>query len=371
MLHTTFSHAGLTLYHLSLDCIRFLGNLLQPRSALAAENLFLRKQLALYLERQVRPRRATDATRLIMVLAARLFDWKGALISVRPEAFTGWHRRGFDLFWRWKSRRIGRPRIPKDLRQLILAMARDNPTWGQARIAAELFLKLGIEVSPRTVQKYLLEGPKAGRRQAVPSQRWMTFVRNHAKAMVACDFFIAVTARFRVIYVFLIMEVGTRRLVHFNVTSHPTAAWTLQQFRQAIDNEEGYRFLIHDRDKIYSRELDRSLEDLGVKVLKTPFRSPRANAYCERLIGSLHRDCLDFLIPLSEGHLRRLMQDWQIHYNQARPHSSLGPGLPEPRDGLPVPLQKQRHQIPTGYQVRVKSIPGGLHHEYRLEKIAA
>jgi putative transposase len=169
----------------------------------------------------------------------------------------------------------------------------------------------------------------------------------------------------------VIMEVGTRRLVHFNVTSHPTDTWTLQQFREAIDNEAGYRFLIHDRDKIYSQELDRLIEDLGVKGLKTPFRSPRANSYCEHLIGSLRQGCLDFLIPLSESHLRRMVKDWQINYNQARPHSSLGPGLPEPGDGLPVPLQEQRHRIPAGYRVRAKPILGGLQHEYQLEKIAA
>jgi len=161
----------------------------------------------------------------MMVLAARLFDWKEALISVRAETFTGWHRQGFKLFWCWKSRRIGRPRIPKDLHQLILSMARDNPTWGQARIAAELRWKLGIQVSARTVQKYLLEDPKSGRRQRVPSQRWMTFVRNHAKVMVASDFLVPV--RFQIIYVLVMMEVGSRRLAHFNVTSHPTAAWTL------------------------------------------------------------------------------------------------------------------------------------------------
>ena len=171
MFHNTYLCAFSTLYYLNWDFIRFLGSLLRSKWALPAENLFLRKQLALYQERQVRPRRATDATRLTMVLAARLFDWKEALISVRPETFTGWHRQGFELLWRWKSRPIGRPRIPKNLRQLILTMARDNPTWGQARIAAELRLKLGIQVSARTVQKYLLKDPKAGRRQAVPTQR--------------------------------------------------------------------------------------------------------------------------------------------------------------------------------------------------------
>jgi putative transposase len=237
MLSDAFCHASLTLYLVSLDFVRFLGRLFQSRSTLAAENLFLRKQLALYQEREARPRRATDATRLTMVLAARLFDWKEALISIRPETFTRWHRQGFKLFWRWKSQQIGRPRISQELRQLILIIARDNPTWGQARIATELLLKLGIQVSPRTVQKYLLEDPKGGRRQRVPSQRWMTFVRNHAKAIVACDFLVSVSVRFRILYVFLIMEVGTRRLLHFNVTSHPTAAWTLQQFREAIDND--------------------------------------------------------------------------------------------------------------------------------------
>jgi hypothetical protein len=156
MLPNTLLLAFLTLYYLSLDSIRFLGSLLQSRSALAAENLFLRKQLALYQERQVRPRRATDATRLTIVWLGRLFDWKEALVAVRPETFIAWHRRGFKLFWRRKSRPIGKPRIPKDLRQLILALARDNPSWGQARIAAELLLKLGIQVSPRTVQKYFI-----------------------------------------------------------------------------------------------------------------------------------------------------------------------------------------------------------------------
>jgi putative transposase len=363
--------AGLTLCHLTVDLISYLGRLLQSRSALAAESLFLRKQLALYQERQVRPRRATDATRLTMVWLGRLFDWKEALIVVRAETFIAWHRRGFKLFWHWKSRRIGRPRTPQDLRQLILAMARDNPTWGQARIAAELLLKLAVQVSPRTVHKYLLKDPKVGRRQVVPSQHWMTFVRNHAKGMLRCDFFISVTIRFQILYVFLVMEVGSRRLVHFNVTSHPTAAWTLQQFREALDNDHKYRFVIHDRDQIYSQDLDFAVRAMGVRILRTPFHSAQANCYCERLIGSLRRECLDFLIPMNERHLRKILQKYQIHYNQGRPHSSLGPGLPEPRQGVAVPLREHRHHLPEGYRVKAKSILGGLHHEYQLETIAA
>jgi hypothetical protein len=208
MLRNAFSRDFLTLYHLSLDFVRFLGSFLQSSSVLAAENLFLRKQLALYQERQIPPRRATDAPQFAMVLASRLFDWKEALIAVRPETFTRWHRQGFKLFWRWKSRPVGRPRIPKELRQLILLMAHDNPTWGQERIAAELLIKLGIQVSPRTIQKYLLRDP-SNRQLRVPSQRWMTFVRNHAKAMIACDFFVSVTVRFQIIYVLVLMEVGS------------------------------------------------------------------------------------------------------------------------------------------------------------------
>src|SRR5215468_820436 len=150
------------------------------------------------------------------------------------------------------------------------------------------------------------------------------------------------------------MEIGSRRLVHFNVTSHPTAAWTLQQFREAVDNEG-----------------DLAVRAMGVRILKTPFRSPQANSHCERLIGSLRRDCLDFLIPLSERHLGEILKEYRTHYYQGRPHSSLGPGIPEPTNGLRVPRQKQRHQIPTGYQVRAKPILGGLHWEYLLEKMAA
>jgi hypothetical protein len=162
MLREGFSHASLTLYHLTVDFIRLLGSYLQSRSALAAENLFLRKQLRLYQECQVRPHRATDATRLTMILVAKLFDYREALMTVRPETFIGWHRRGFRLFRRWKSRRIARPKIPHNLQELILAMARDNPTWGQARIAAELIIKLWIQVSPRTIQRYLLKDPNGG-----------------------------------------------------------------------------------------------------------------------------------------------------------------------------------------------------------------
>jgi transposase InsO family protein len=247
-------------------------------------------------------------------------------------------------------------------------MAKANVSWGEERIAGELLLKLGIRISSRTVRHYMPAQP--GPVRGPSSQRWMTFVRNQAQAILACDFFTSVTASFRVLYVFVIMEVGTRRIVHFNATAHPTADWTLQQFREVITGEKPYRFLIHDRDSIYSSELDSALKAMGLGILRTPFRAPQANAFCEGLVGTIRRECLDFLIPIHEKHLRRLLQEWVTHYNRGRPHSSLGPGIPEPSAGIPAP-RSLGHSIPHGHRVTRSAVLGGLHHEYRLEEIAA
>jgi transposase InsO family protein len=214
-------------------------------------------------------------------------------------------------------------------------MAHENPSWGEERIANELRLKLGIRVSPRTVEKYLRSGGPV--RTPDPKQRWLTFVHNHAKVIVACDFFVAVTASFRILHVFVILELGTRRIVHHNVTAHPTTEWTLQQFREALPGDHPYRFSIHDRDSIFSRKLDKAVTDLGVRVLRTPVRTPRANSVCERFGGTLRRECLDFLIPLNERHLKMTVKEWVTHYNRGRPHSSLGSGIPEPKqDSVPA-----------------------------------
>jgi hypothetical protein len=168
-------------------------------------------------------------------------------------------------------------------------MSRDNLLWGEERIANELLVKLGIRVSPRTVRKSMRRKPGRGPRA---DQRWRTFLRNHAAAIVACDFCVAVTASFRVLYIFVIIEhASRRRLLHWNVTSNPTAAWTLQQLREAIASDHPYRFLVHDRDSIFTQALDTSIANLRLRVLKTPHRSPKANSLCERLIGSLRREC--------------------------------------------------------------------------------
>lgn len=358
--------ALLTLQRLAGDLLRLLAACVRSHGQLAIENLFLRKQLALYVERQVKPRRADDATRIALVALSWLIDWRELLTVVKPKTLIRWHRKGFRLFWRWKSRPRGRPRVPTDLQRLINEMATANRTWGEERIASELLLKLGIRVSPRTVRRYMPTGvsPRSGAR----SQTWSTFVRNHASAVLACDFFVTITATFRVLYVFVVLDVGTRRIAHWNVTDHPTAEWTAQQFRMVVSGDGPHRFVIHDRDSIFSDRVDGTITAMGLTVLKTPARSPQANAFCERLIGTIRRECLDWMIPLNEGHLRRVLREWVGHYNRRRPHASLGPGIPDRLDIAPL---LSGHQIREGHRVVATPILGGLHHEYRLEVRAA
>jgi hypothetical protein len=231
---------------LCAEMFRFLAVSLRSRTALVAENLFLRKQLAFHREHQIRPRRLDHAARFYLAFWSRLFDWRNALLIVKPDTLIRWHRMGFKLFWKWKSQ-AGRPRLPGNVRELIARMVRENPSWRQARIAAELSVKFGTRVSPRTVRAYWPADADPPGSRRISSHHWKMFVRNHAQAIVACDFLMAITAGFRILYVFVAMEVGSRRILHFNVTAHPTAEWALQQFREAIPGDHSYRFLIHDR----------------------------------------------------------------------------------------------------------------------------
>jgi len=309
------------------DLLRFLVLSLRPESSLAAENLFLRKQLAFYQERRIKPQRTSHPTRLTLLWLSRWFNWRKALTVVTPRTFTGWHRKGFQLFWSRKCQ-SGRPRIPPDLQHLIRRMARDNPSWSEERIANELLLKLGLRVSPRTIRKYLAESPFAPVGNPRGDQRWSTFLKNHAEAIIACDFCVVASATFRILYVLVVMEHASRRIIRINVTAHPTAAWTLQQLREAIPSNHTYRFILHDRDAICSTGCDASLARMGLEVIETPVRSPKANSLCERLIGTLRRECLDWIIALTEEHLRKALRSWLAHYNRGRPHSSLGQAFP-------------------------------------------
>jgi putative transposase len=247
----SLSNSLLTTFHLLLDSLRFIGLCLRPHCAGAAENLFLRKQLALYLERKVKPRRASDATRLTLLLLSRRFAWRQALTIVKPDTLIRWHRRSFRLWWRRKSKPRGRPRVPGELQKLIVEMANENPTWGEERIAAELLLKVefGSHRGPSDAICPRTGDPGTAPRRSVGLHLYVTTRKAFWPAT-------SVTASFRVLYVFVVMEVGTRRIAHINVTAHPTADWTLQQFREVITGERPYRFLVHDRDRIYSSAFD-------------------------------------------------------------------------------------------------------------------
>ena len=345
------------------DAFRLVLLLLRSSLAVRAENLVLRKQLAQYLERRVKPRRVDSVARISLALLTRWFDWRNAIVIVRPQTIIRWHRAGWRLFWRLKCK-MGRPLIPAELRTLIRKMASENCGWGEERIANELLIKLGIRVSPRTVGKYMSARPPG---QPRGDQRWATFLSNHARAILACDFFVAVTATFQLLYVFVVIEHGRRRLAHVSVTKHPTADWTLQQMREVVGEESTYRYLIHDRDSIFATRFDNSVRALGLKVLRTPFRSPKANSICERVIGTIRRECLDWIILVSEKHLRATLREWVTHYNAGRPHKMLGPGVPgPPAVASVVPKSESRHLLRAGTIVRAKSVLGGLHHEYSL-----
>ena len=270
---------------------------------LALENLALRQQLAVLKRRWPRPR-LRNADRLFWVWLSRIWPkWRRALLLVRPETVVGWHRQGFRFFWTWISRRnqSGRPGANREVRDLVRKMADANPLWGAPRIHGEL-LKLGIEVSERTVSR-LLPRP----REPLPSQTWKAFLNNHVQDLVSIDFFTVPTASFRVLFVLVMLAHHRRRVVHFNVTEHPTALWTAQQMVEAFPEDAAPRYLLRDRDKIYGDEFRHRVRGMGIAEVKIAPQSPWQNPLAERLVGSIRRECLDHVIVLGEKHLRRVL----------------------------------------------------------------
>ncbi len=274
--------------------VRTIVSTLCTQRSLAIENLVLRQQLAVLKHRHPQPR-LTDADRLFWVVLSRIWaGWRESLHIVQPETVVRWHRQGFRYYWRWKSRHRGRPRIDPEIRQLIRRMCRANPLWGAPRIHGEL-LKLGIEISEATVSKYMIK------RCRPPSQTWRTFLANHAKDTIALDFFTVPTATFRIVFVLIILSHDRRRILHINVTAHPTAAWTARQLLEACGLVEEPRYLLRDRDTIYGAEFHRQAAALEIQEVTTAARSPWQNPYAERVIGSIRRECLDHMIILGEG----------------------------------------------------------------------
>jgi len=325
----------------------------QTHASLQVEILALRHQVAV-LKRSQRGRlRLNSADRLLWVWLTRIWSqWRSALLIVKPETVIAWHRRGFRWYWRRKSRQgeAGRPAIDGEVRQLIRKMSSANPLWGAPRIHGEM-LKLGIEVSQATVAKYMV------RRRKPPSQMWRTFLNNHAKQLVSTDFFVVPTVTFRVLYVFVVLAHQRRRLLHFNVTSHPSSEWAAQQIVEALPWDSVPRYLLRDRDAIYGESFRVRVRGMGIREVLTAPQSPWQNPYAERLIGSIRRECLDHVIVFNESSLRRLLNLYFTYYLCSRTHLALGKDSPVSRPVQPPEL---------GAILELPEV-GGLHHRYERQ----
>ena len=301
-------------------------DLTRSKPELMLENMLLRQQL-IVLKRQVkRPALSWRDRTLFVLLASRLGTWKQALVIVQPETVLRWHRDLIRSVWRRKSRpnrRGGKPALAGDTVVLIKKMAKENRTWGAERIRGEL-LKLDLRVSKSTIQKYIYQVRKLGS----PKQTWATFLHNHATEIWACDFLQTYDLFFRALFVFVIIELDSRRLVHFDVTRNPTDAWVAQQLREATPFAEGPRYLIRDNDSKYGSSFARVAAGTGIEVLRTPYGAPKANAICERFLGSVRRECLDHFLILSERHLYRVLKEYRRYFNHARPHQGIGQKMP-------------------------------------------
>ena len=318
-------------------------------AGLLLENAALRQQLAVY-ERNAKRPRLKRRDRVFWVWLSRCWkDWKSALVIVQPATVVGWHRAGFQIYWRLQSHPSGRPRVEPDLQQLIRRMSRENPLWGAPRIQAELKL-LGHQLAESSVAKYMI---RQGSHRP-PSPSWKTFLNTHASEIAACDFFTIPTVTFRVLYCFVVLSHDRRRIVHFNVTEHPTAAWAAQQITEAFPFDSAPEYLLRDNDSIYGQVFRERVRSLGIKDERTAFRSPWQNAYCERVIGTLRRECLDHMIVFGEGHLKRITTDYFSYYNEHRAHQSLDGDAPNGRE------------VESKGEGDIVAVPmvGGLHHRY-------
>jgi transposase InsO family protein len=324
-----------------------LASLVRSRAELQAENLVLRQQINV-LRRGLLKRPALNNTdRLLFVW---LYHWfpgvLEALAILRPETILRWHRAGFRVYWRWRSRiPVGRPKTSAELRMLILELNRANPLWGAPRIHGEL-LKLGFDVAQSTVAKYMV------RRRRPPSQGWKTFLRNHAPNTAAMDLFVVPTIGFKLLYGIVIMRLGRRRLMWTNVTANPTAEWIAQQITEAFPWDQAPHHLLLDRDGSYGAAVIRRLQAMGIRDHPIAPRSPWQNGHVERLIGSIRRDCLDHVIVFGEAHLRRTLTEYATYYNKLRTHQSLT------KD---APLHRAIERLGA---ITSQPILGGLHHRY-------
>jgi putative transposase len=284
--------------------------------------------------------------------------WAEVLVVVKPETVVGWHRAGFRLFWRWRSRaRGGRPKTTAEVRTLIRRLAEENPSWGAPKIHGEL-QKLGFVVSETSVGRYL----RSVRRRGDPGKQWLTFLANHREVIAAFDFFTVPTATFKLLYCFFVIEHDRRKILHFNVTRHPNAEWVVQQLREAFPEAGRYRYVILDRDAKFDSSVLQFLEATGLESKRTSIRSPWQNGIAERWVGSCRRELLDHVIPLNDEHLRRLVRDYVAYFHQDRIHDALSKDTPHyrPVENKPCP------QATLISNARL----GGLHHRYSWRSAA-
>jgi len=334
-----------------VDFLRLLAHVLvspfKSQTRLEAEIVVLRHQLNVLRRGAPSRRRLTAIDRLIFVWLLRIFpSIRSAIQLVQPETVARWHRLGFRLYWRWKSRsRGGRPTISGEVRKLIRDMSLANPLWGAPRIHGEL-LMVGIEVAQSTVAKYMA---KIGRG---PSQTWKTFLHNHAAGIAAMDFLVVPSVGFRLLFSLVILKHDRRQLISLSVTVHPTAAWIARQITDAFPWNDGPDYLIRDRDASYGRAVTKRLRAMGIRDRPTALRSPWQNGHVERLIGSIRRECLDHVVVFGEGHLRRILAAYRDYYNEVRTHLSVAKDAPRHR-----PIQRLG-------PITARPILGGLHHQY-------
>jgi putative transposase len=329
--------------------LQILFSAFKSRESLVLENAALRHQIAVLQRNCSRPALKWRDRAFWDILSCLWPNWRRSLFIVQPETVVSWHRKGFRYYWKWKSRYRwpGRPRVSREVRDLIRQMSIANPLWGAPRIHGEL-LKLGIDVSQATVSKYMVKPDHR------PSQSWQTFLTNQAADTVSIDFFTVPTATFKIFYVFLILDNARRRIIHFNVTTNPTAAWTSQQIAEAFPWETAPRYLLRDNDSIYGSVFIHRLLAMGIKQVRTAKRSPWQNPYVERVIGSIRRECLDHVIVFDGRHLKRILTEYVDYYHRSRTHLGLEKDCPETRSIEPVEMGN----------IRAEPVLSGLHHQY-------
>ena len=330
----------------------------RSRSDTALEVLALRQQVAVLKRKRPRPH-LNSLDRLFWTILLQLWSrWAEVLVIVRSKTVVGWHRAGFRWYWRWRSRpRGGRPKISEEIRRLIRQMAEENAGWGAPKIHGEL-QKLGFELSERTVARYL----RRIRRRGNSGQRWLTFLKNHREVIVAFDLFTVPTLTFQLLYCFFVIEHGRRRILHFNVTRHPTADWVVQQLREAFPDAVRYRYAILDHDSKFDADVIAFLKATGLKPKRTSVQAPWQNGLAERWVGSCRREILDHVIALNEQHLRRLVRDYVSYYHDDRIHDSLDKDTPNRR-----PVESKPSPSAT---VISSARLGGLHHRYSWREAA-